>query len=867
MRQALGGASPSSTTARKRPLAKRSCLKCREKKTRCELPDIFVDSSKSPLPSDKCCHRCKALDIECIVWDGDRKRKPKLDLSHESSTPRASAERRAASSSSQSPAKVVEGTSEADSRNFGAGAAARSEATNATGHRRNDSNSSRDSTHNADAEQLAASDLSHAQHLLISRQKIWKAMSRTLHALIERLNRERRYSSYLQLRIDAPPSTPDMATFLSPARALQLDAQLQDYLVGHPYLPSLSTLQRKQAQSPTRPRALLIATVTLLGLKSTEDELYSSDVRTLSSYVDRLGTQLLFSSPRDIHLVMALELLLAHEPGLVGTAASQFELEGRGFGLASEALLTCAIKVAKELKLDEGLALARHTPASLAHLSLWCCLKTWDAVYAFLDEKVMILQDLHDDFAAGVRRALFCVDDDGHSLPPPPRLEDANGSTAHSFQEMRTFCAEAERKLGRDGILRSAGRTVLSIRIQAACRVFDSLRKLQETLSDADLTLEQRHERISNITTQAYDGILALRNDSFEDLGFYAGQRLVRLWEQLLHIECAFFCGLYGSYATSALFSGKIDGAVDPQDLTRSIRFRLGPAERIAEVDRFGLEVSRTLLATVAQMDRQPALRGQGRRPGSSSSRYLCRLPTLLVCAMTVHAARRCLESVAFVLVAWAHNSTDALSAATLMEAAAQQVRHLAPTSSNENAYTIARVSADYIDEMVETSRLWQVYYRVYRPVSSVKLNQASGAAAAGNDVNPRRGQDSNGEEAAVSPRPSAPSQATAMDFLASAAEAAQVSGSRPGLADGPLPAPRQGGTGETCVDSSTAQQVVAAGPPLPWNAQAPGFQQPTSTTSGTQLSSHAQLVDADFYNACLPFDLEAFLEDVDQLF
>lgn len=33
------------------------------------------------------------------------------------------------------------------------------------------------------------------------------------------------------------------------------------------------------------------------------------------------------------------------------------------------------------------------------------------------------------------------------------------------------------------------------------------------------------------------------------------------------------------------------------------------------------------------------------------------------------------------------------------------------------------------------------------------------------------------------------------------------------------------------------------------------------------RMSSHAGLIDADFYNACLPFDLEAFLKDIDQLF
>lgn len=448
------GASSSYMTIRKRPLAKRSCLKCREKKTRCELPDVYVESSKIPLPSDKRCHRCKALDIECIVWDGDRKRKPRPNPRN-SSTSRASAELPATPSSSGGTHKGLDYTRNASPLDHEEIVLSRTEAISPPSRqRRRGSTSSRGSTHHAEAEQLAASDLSHAQHLLIDRQKNWKALSRTLHTLIERLQREYRYTSFLKLRIDAPPSTPDVTTFLSPDKALQLDSQLLDYLVGHPYLPSLTALQLQQSQCLTRPRALLLAIMTLLGLKSTEDELASSDIRTLSNYVDRLGTQLLLSSPRDI--------------GLIGTSASQFEPEGRGFGLASESLLACAIKVARKLKLDEALSLDQHILTSLAHLSLWCCLRLWDAVYAFLGEKVVILQDLDENFAADVRQILFCVNDAGDLLPSPPRLQDANGSTAHSFREMREFCAKTEKQLGRDGILRSAGRTVLCMRVQAA---------------------------------------------------------------------------------------------------------------------------------------------------------------------------------------------------------------------------------------------------------------------------------------------------------------------------------------------------------------------------------------------------------------
>lgn len=495
---------------KKRPLARRSCLKCREKKARCELPDVYVDSSKTPLPTEKQCHRCNVLGIDCVVWDGDRKRKPKLYFGT-TSTPSSSVERDLATLSTEAP---VSSASTSVHPVLNAQQAAKS----VNGPRR--STISAGSSQNADGEQLAASDLSHAQALLINRQKVWKTMSTTLHALIERLQRENRYGNYLKLRIDAPPSTPDIVTFLQPDKMAQMELQLQDFLVGHPHLPSLSSLHRQQSLSTTRPRALLLATMTLLALKGVEDELSSPDARNLSNYIDRLGTQMLLSSPRDIDLVMAFELLLAHEPGLVGTAASQFEPERRGFGLASENLLTCSLRIAKELKLEDSIKNTQQSPSTqLMHLSLWCCLCTWEALYAFLGHKLTIIDNLHAQFAADVRGLMNNVDDKGQKLPSPPRLQDPNGPTNPSYDEMRDFCSSLEKRLGRDGILRSAGRTAVCLRIETACGLFNGLRRLQETTSEHGLSVEEKHRRFSQIHTETTDEILAVRERTEEDLG------------------------------------------------------------------------------------------------------------------------------------------------------------------------------------------------------------------------------------------------------------------------------------------------------------------------------------------------------------
>lgn len=59
--------------ARKRVHAQRTCLACRKRKVRCQLGSADVVSSKDALPEEDKCVRCKNLNVECIVYDGDRK--------------------------------------------------------------------------------------------------------------------------------------------------------------------------------------------------------------------------------------------------------------------------------------------------------------------------------------------------------------------------------------------------------------------------------------------------------------------------------------------------------------------------------------------------------------------------------------------------------------------------------------------------------------------------------------------------------------------------------------------------------------------------------------------------------------------------
>ena len=54
--------------------ARRSCEICKARKTRCELPDVNVQSSTEPQPLEFSCHRCRTLVLPCVVNDEGRKR-------------------------------------------------------------------------------------------------------------------------------------------------------------------------------------------------------------------------------------------------------------------------------------------------------------------------------------------------------------------------------------------------------------------------------------------------------------------------------------------------------------------------------------------------------------------------------------------------------------------------------------------------------------------------------------------------------------------------------------------------------------------------------------------------------------------------
>ena len=69
----MAAVSPSHQPRRRN--ARKTCLACRQRKARCELPNVNILPSNDPLPPLAACSRCTALELDCIVDGRPRKRR------------------------------------------------------------------------------------------------------------------------------------------------------------------------------------------------------------------------------------------------------------------------------------------------------------------------------------------------------------------------------------------------------------------------------------------------------------------------------------------------------------------------------------------------------------------------------------------------------------------------------------------------------------------------------------------------------------------------------------------------------------------------------------------------------------------------
>ncbi|PWY98613.1 hypothetical protein BCV70DRAFT_201932 [Testicularia cyperi] len=800
-------------SSKKRPLAKRSCLECRAKKARCELPDLYVPSSSDPLPPEKRCHRCSVLDVDCVVYDGNRKRKPKLPPVQHGGASVPKSARLGQEANVRSRRDRSHGAVDKQSRVppddaylGGGGGASGDLETDADG--------------SAGEPEINGA---RAQTLLRRQKRGWTSLWRPFFVIVEKLQGSEEYKRCLLDKIVTEAVAIDLV--FDQAAVGLWETRLEDRLVWHPYLPQLSAAYRQHHEKPTKSRALLLATLVLLACPDAS----SVDLRRrLCRLIDQLGIQLLLGLPREISLVMAFALLVQHEPGLVGVSMWQGSQDIGGFSMASENLLTCALMVARQLGIDQPpdarcSSRSASTSTQMAHASLWFSLRILEGHYAMLGQ-TKALRDMDD--ATAIKHLLLHVDDEGRPL----ELTPVTPST--ELSDIQEGFARLERHLGRTGILRSAGRTLVYQRYVAMSKFHQSLCRLRDRVLGAGslevrrLAIVEDHDR----DTAAADSLKAETKDFMR---WFAKQRVVRIAEKWSCIETDFLTSLLCNYETAALFNGNMEGKVEASVFVEMIKNQSEPGAHVSKVGGARQKISHRVLAGLGTLGQQPR--------GTRGSAGLQLLPCLLTATIAMDACKQFLEATSFTLYAFGTIPQDHDTSLMLMQGAADCIRSL---DGDGRANSLATVAADLTWDMIESTRQWQLFYSVYRhvPVSHEPSTTASAAAHHGSGNGNGNGNDNdNHPDLNVDTRSrSSPRTHSAMDKLAAAAVIAS-SPSKPANLD-PLA-------------------------PLAVNTQPAGPATQSSWDASSSEATPRNPDDVGLYNLSLPFDLDAFLKDIDQWF
>lgn len=189
--------------------------------------------------------------------------------------------------------------------------------------------------------------------------------------------------------------------------------------------------------------------------------LSSALMKSLSSTVDLLGSQVILSSSYDLFVVQALELLLAQDPSLIGTSLheSSEEQAQRGHSLSGHNLLHTALAASRELGIDKSVstlaifltapsrsaAEEAQIPELLLCSSLWISLRIWEGYFVFLKSTCGVLRDLDELVEAA--KTIIAVDGIGNKINGSPVSAEGISASTLASQEV-----DAERKLRSAGI-------------------------------------------------------------------------------------------------------------------------------------------------------------------------------------------------------------------------------------------------------------------------------------------------------------------------------------------------------------------------------------------------------------------------------
>ncbi|SPO29125.1 uncharacterized protein UTRI_06074 [Ustilago trichophora] len=458
--------STSSQPVKRRRYARRSCLTCRSKKTRCELPDESVPSSHDPLPVYKACHRCRALDIHCVVWDGDRKRKPRsvnssssLPLptlpitrpspayprqqyiprssrpdiaSYQDSPPQcpnypshpsrewhtqpisrradlyervklppelvAPTSQSPASSKATPPNTYIANSAFTNPSRTAAPNSNTTTTTTITNYNNTDVNAPYDS-----ALFISENPTTHPRNEIMLGSEANILNNSCRHSPLVTLGRfiSKIPSSTRLLRPEMDRSFDgQLSSLLTDENVHELQSHLPRLRLWHPHIPDLASLRTAYFERPKPSTSFLIASVCLVASRIAAKRHLA---KHFAVHVDRIGLQVLVSAPKQLHAAQAFELLLSHEPSLIGASVGPSGHSATDSAVFGESMHSNAFAIAQALGLDLAIDDASQV-ADDAHLdaqerdlrlrshlqrfSLWCSLSLWRAKFLFLNSVI-----------------------------------------------------------------------------------------------------------------------------------------------------------------------------------------------------------------------------------------------------------------------------------------------------------------------------------------------------------------------------------------------------------------------------------------------------------------------------------------------
>ncbi|KAF9915324.1 hypothetical protein BX616_006410 [Lobosporangium transversale] len=795
---------------RKRLLAKRSCISCREKKTRCELPDLHVPSSREPVANSKRCHRCNVLDVNCVVWDGDRKRKPRLPLysnttqsddvdrsenkhtdTHSTWSPLshlAYAAQIIGASTSSSPlyqhspsncstattTPTISSPSQSDPffepnddsfKNIASSSGSlesslpdyvngiRTHIERVSPSPNDKTNQSHDRT---DSKGPIQKDYSFGHHdgdqpnrpqqpsclnkgtasASASEQKpslmTWRCAWKSTSTLIDYAAQQRQFTRYMVSRIASPYygiKAIDVLDMINKEDCFALKIFMTPYLAWHPHLPSLEVLYDLHQQQPNKSTSLLFASMCLVASRH-RHSLSSSLMQGLSAVVDRLGTQVIYSSICNLQVVQAFELLLAQEPSLVGTGVcgDADEQAHRGNGLAGDNVLSYALNISKSIGIDKSVGTlhkllgekTEYDPTEKAReertdqlknlmcmASLWVSLRLWECHYLLIRPITPVFRDLNH--LADDAKCMIAIDGSGNKVQAAPITTDGISTSVLKDHEV-----EAEEKL------RSAGRTVLAHRIWGMATAHKCLAKLDDVLlhtKDEGLSTPlQAHEGLINdrrgTDLHTMDEIVAivikaLKEQAENELSMqgdmapyvlYESANLAEEWSQL---EAYSVSSTLCTFGICALYNGRLEATFYPKMFWETLRHDKELMERVGIIGKSRLDLLEKLVASFNFFSRRltfaAAAAGasskttHGIRKAYSGVVELIGAPILLTCGFVIDACKVFLEGSAFVLVNYSAIQQNFDARLLFMVQAAQRLEEL-----DDNRYEQVDVNQDH---------------------------------------------------------------------------------------------------------------------------------------------------------------------------